>query len=150
MEINILGLSRIVTTIQRAGVALPQEFRQAMALTVTDIRRTAQERVPVKTNHLRQSITTAVSDSPLTGMVMVGAPYGRFIEYGTRPHVILPRRSNVLAFTVGGSLVFAKKVNHPGTKAQPFMWPAFKENRAGLLRHFQAAATIVLAKIKGA
>lgn len=39
-------------------------------------------------------------------------------DLGTRPHLILPRRRKVLKFTVGGSVVFARRVNHPGTKAQ--------------------------------
>lgn len=39
------------------------------------------------------------------------------IERGTRPHVIRPRRAKVLAFTVGGRRVFARLVNHPGTRA---------------------------------
>lgn len=50
----------------------------------------------------------------------------RFIESGTAAHIIEPSRARVLAFTVGGDRIFAKRVNHPGTEAKPFMAPAMR------------------------
>ncbi len=67
----------------------------------------------------------------------------RYVSLGTRPHKIRPRKAKRLAFVsggpgsykpktkavgkfggpgvvVGGSPVFAKEVNHPGTKAREF------------------------------
>ena len=41
-----------------------------------------------------------------------------FADEGTRPHVIRPKRAKVLRFTTSAGVVFAKKVNHPGQKAQ--------------------------------
>jgi hypothetical protein len=63
--------------------------------------------------------------------------YAIFREKGTVAHKIRPKRKQFLAFKVpfAGSLatgritkslkIFAKEVNHPGTKAAPFMEPAF-------------------------
>lgn len=63
--------------------------------------------------------------------------YG-YVDDGTRPHVIRPRRAKRLRFSPGGraktspgqirsgagrkgsGVVFAKQVNHPGTKARNF------------------------------
>jgi phage gpG-like protein len=45
--------------------------------------------------------------------------YARIHEYGgvTAPHVIEPKKASVLAFAgAGGGMVFAKRVNHPGSK----------------------------------
>ncbi len=45
--------------------------------------------------------------------------YAAIHEYGgtTKPHIIEPKKANVLAFTgKGGETIFAKKVNHPGSK----------------------------------
>lgn len=53
--------------------------------------------------------------------VIARARHGRFIEEGTKAHVILPRRGRFLKFVVGGHTVFARKVNHPGTAKRPFM-----------------------------
>jgi len=48
----------------------------------------------------------------------------KFMEFGTRPHMIFPKTSRawmrglagVLRFTVNGKVVFARSVAHPGTK----------------------------------
>jgi hypothetical protein len=48
-----------------------------------------------------------------------------FVEYGTKPHVILPRNAKFLRFVVrGGGVVFARKVNHPGTRGFRFLHKA--------------------------
>lgn len=41
----------------------------------------------------------------------------------TSAHIIRPRRAKALAFNVGGNTVFAKSVNHPGSRfpARPYM-----------------------------
>lgn len=49
------------------------------------------------------------------------------VNDGTRPHVIRPRAKQVLRFQVGGRTVFAKVVNHPGTKPNPFLDRALRE-----------------------
>ena len=61
--------------------------------------------------------------------------YAVYLERGTRPHVIFPVRKKALAWggprRLSGSLRsggratnFAKRVNHPGTRAYPYMLPA--------------------------
>lgn len=45
--------------------------------------------------------------------------YAAIHEYGgtTSPHIIEPKKASVLAFVgKGGGMVYAKKVNHPGSK----------------------------------
>ena len=37
---------------------------------------------------------------------------------GTKPHTIMPRRKTILRFSSGGATVWARRVRHPGTKAQ--------------------------------
>jgi hypothetical protein len=53
--------------------------------------------------------------------------YAQMVHDGTRPHVIRPRNAQVLRFRVGGQVVFARVVNHPGTRAQPFLDRALRE-----------------------
>ncbi|MEM9610963.1 MAG: hypothetical protein AAGA99_26375 [Actinomycetota bacterium] len=49
------------------------------------------------------------------------AEHAVHVRNGTRPHEIRPKRATVLAFPGrGGRTVFAKKVQHPGTK--PNRW----------------------------
>jgi hypothetical protein len=47
--------------------------------------------------------------------------YGGFVRGGTAPHEIRPKKvGGSLVFQIGGRTIFAKKVNHPGTKANPY------------------------------
>lgn len=48
----------------------------------------------------------------------------KFLENGTAPHEIKPRRAKKLRFVVNGEVAFARKVNHPGTAERPFMTQA--------------------------
>lgn len=102
----------------------------------------AKAKVPRKTGFLGRSIVPgSVSDT--LAVVYVNAPYAAAVELGSKPHVIVPKMARVLAWpsaegsrrlsgrarkgTTASDMTFAAKVNHPGTKAQPFVVPAAKE-----------------------
>lgn len=53
-------------------------------------------------------------------------PATMFVIKGTRKHVIRPRYKKVLKFQVRGKTVFARVVNHPGTKKNDFMTKALR------------------------
>lgn len=74
------------------------------------------------TGALRASITERVGD--LEGDVSANAKHARFVEAGTDPHEITPKRKQALRFVQNGRTVFATRVMHPGTKARPFMGTA--------------------------
>lgn len=56
-----------------------------------------------------------------TREVVAGMSYSADIEYGTGAHVIEPVTAKALHFKKGGNEIFAKKVNHPGTRPNPVM-----------------------------
>ncbi len=90
----------------------------------------AQRRVPVRSGFLRSTIqeepATGSGRNAVTGGVIATAPYARFVHDGTRPHLIVPRRSSVLVFEIGGRTVFTKRVHHPGTRPNPFIRDAME------------------------
>lgn len=49
-----------------------------------------------------------------------GIFYGEFVREGTPPHEIRPKKAKALHFMYEGKDVFAMKVNHPGTRANPY------------------------------
>jgi phage gpG-like protein len=65
--------------------------------------------------HLARSITPF--HSRFVAGVGTNVPYAAAMNNGSKPHVIKPKNKKALAF--GGK--FYKRVNHPGTKARPFM-----------------------------
>jgi hypothetical protein len=105
----------------------------------------AKRIVPRKTGNLGRRIVVE-SASRETVVVRAKAPYAAAVEFGTRPHIIRPRRARALRFpaagsqtTLGGrvkkgkgSYAFARFVRHPGTRAQPYLIPGA---RAALSKH---------------
>lgn len=53
-------------------------------------------------------------------------PATMYVIKGTRPHQIRPRTRQVLKFSVKGSTVFARVVNHPGTEKNDFLTKALR------------------------
>lgn len=89
-------------------------------------------------------IPTRNDGARISGGVQAGggpAYYAKFLEDGTQgPYTILPRDpKGVLAFMVGGKMVFAKQVTHPGLKAYRFMKGTLEEQRASIAEQYQAA-----------
>lgn len=70
------------------------------------------------------NIRVAIQRGPggdFRGVVSVTHPAVIYVLYGTRPHLIRPVRAQALRFTVGGRVVYAKLVRHPGTRANNFL-----------------------------
>jgi HK97 gp10 family phage protein len=111
-------------TAQQSGITTQQVLIQSANHILAEM----EVRAPVKTGNLRQSLGIRVeSDRVTIGPNERQAPYAGYVEFGTKPHVIRPKKSGgVLVFTVGGTKVFTTKVNHPGTQPQPYVRPAFE------------------------
>jgi len=60
------------------------------------------------------------------------------LEYGTRPHEITPKKAKALRFVVDGKTVYAKSVEHPGTR--PY----------GMVRIATIKAAVKMAKLQKA
>lgn len=89
------------------------DFARAVDRTTDRLDRT----VPVKTGALKRSrrVQMRASGNVMVASITYGQPYGQYLDEGVRPHVIRPRRARVLRFVSGGKVVYAKRVNHPGT-----------------------------------
>lgn len=80
------------------------------------IEETAKETAPVDSGNYRSEINYDGANE-----VIAQANYSTDIEYGTAPHEIRPNEQTALRFTKDGKEIFAKKVNHPGTRPNPVM-----------------------------
>lgn len=88
-------------------------------------REEARQNVPFSSGALRKSIriTTRGKGREVSASVKAGsrvAWYANLVEFGTRPHVIKAKPRSAL--DVAGTP--RKEVNHPGSRAKPFMRPA--------------------------
>tara|TARA_R100000329_G_scaffold62626_1_gene55825 strand:- start:213 stop:659 length:447 start_codon:yes stop_codon:yes gene_type:complete len=93
----------------------------------------AQRLVPVDTGRLRGSIN--VKKEYLSKVIGTNVEYARDVEFGTGPHEIVAKNKKVLANKKKG-IIFGKRVKHPGTEAQPYMRPAFQNNKKRVAEFF--------------
>lgn len=121
-------ITRIANALRATASQSDLTVRQVLIGSANQILTEMQIRVPVDTGNLRDSLKIWVQpDRVIIGPDATLAPYAKYVESGTRPHEIKPKTPNgVLAFHVNGQLVITKRVKHPGTKAQPFVLPAFE------------------------
>ncbi|QCG77091.1 tail assembly chaperone [Mycobacterium phage Bananafish] len=82
-------------------------------------------RVPVLTGHLGRSVRedpqVMVTPFHVSGGVTAHAKYAAAVHEGTRPHVIRAKHAQALHFWWRGREVFVRQVNHPGTRARPYL-----------------------------
>jgi HK97 gp10 family phage protein len=79
-----------------------------------------RQEAPEITGALKSSIIVEKMDE-LTYIVGPTIDYSIYVEYGTKPHLILPRYARALRFETEDGIVFAKKVYHPGSAPNPFV-----------------------------
>ena len=88
----------------------------------------------IKTGHLRRGITTDVGNMEVT-VHTSNIKYARGVEEGTRPHTI--RAKNKKALYWKGAKHPVKSVRHPGSRAKPFLIPAFEKEKEVLIRDLE-------------
>ena len=91
----------------------------------------AKGNVPVDTGHLRRGITTKIGDMEVI-VHTSNIKYARGVEFGTRPHLIKPKNKKALYWK--GAKHPVKSVNHPGSKAKPYLIPAFESEKDYLIK----------------
>lgn len=82
--------------------------------------------------HLRDALIVRIASDEKGVVALVGVelPHAEVHHQGSQPHVIRPRNVTVLRFPSspgGASFVFAREVNHPGTKPNPYLVDAARE-----------------------
>jgi hypothetical protein len=121
----------------RAFMAQSAGLRRAMLVRGLAVQTESKKRLNeaprrIDTGRLRNSIQLVESKYRSLPSVRIGTnvDYAMIIHDGSRPHVILPRNASVLAWRGNGGMVFAKRVNHPGFPANPFLKDGLRRGMA--------------------
>ncbi|MBP3223975.1 MAG: HK97 gp10 family phage protein [Campylobacter sp.] len=106
----------------------------------------AKEKAPVDTANLQGDIRVLKNATESSLAAVIGntkeASYAKFVHFGTKPFTIKPKKKKALKTKFG---VF-KKVNHPGSKANPYFEKAVNSyTRSG---EFKRAKNELLKGIK--
>lgn len=151
MEFNveITGLNELVAKLQQAPELATPILRRAVADSWKILSKNTNVRtVPFKTGFLLQSFGGSIN-----GLTAIWGPdhahettYSRFVEFGTAPHVIEAKNKKVLANKATGQ-IFGKRVNHPGTKPNPYMERIVDASRDQINETFGTALSQITAAL---
>jgi hypothetical protein len=91
---------------------------------------------------LRDSVASRTESEAgvMTITVFSTVPYAGYVIGGTAPHKIAARNAKALRWTDGSGLHFARSVNHPGTKPNPFPERALSLIQTDIAAKFASAA----------
>lgn len=83
----------------------------------------AKTMVGVRTGALKRSLTVRQGARGNVQFVSVGSnlPHALMHHEGTRPHEIRALPGRVMRFNVGGRVVYAQRVDHPGTRPRKYL-----------------------------
>jgi hypothetical protein len=116
--VTIQGLDQLVAKLKEApSIAAPILQRALSASQAVLAKHTVKGIVPWRTGFLAQTFQAQLT----TGMLrwFPTASYAPFVEFGTAPHVILPKDKKALYWP--GAEHPVARVNHPGTQPNDFM-----------------------------
>ena len=133
MGITIKGGDQFKARLQKLAEKHPEVLDHALDDTADAMSLEAQRIVPVDTGRLRGSIN--VKREFLVKVIGTNVEYATDVEFGTGPHEIVAKNKKVLADKKKG-IIFGKRVKHTGTKPQPYMRPAFENNKKRVAEFF--------------
>ena len=90
----------------------------------------------VKTGHLMRSVSTDVKGLEAT-IHTSNLKYAPMVEYGTKAHIIRPKSKKALYWK--GASRPVKQVSHPGSKAKPYLIPAFEDEKDNFINDLKEA-----------
>src|SRR6185503_17135656 len=121
VQIKLLNAKELAAAFRKAPQIATKEFGKVIEKTAFKIEGDAKRKSPVNKQsgggNLRQSITSRTSSA--SAVVAATAKYAGYVDQGTRPHTINVLSRKVLANKRTGQF-FGRRVNHPGTRKQPF------------------------------
>lgn len=129
---------------------LSKYLRQAMISSTEDVAEYARTHhwFTARTGQLERSIKGGYTEDGKEGWVELDrtiAKYGPYVHEGYPPHIIEPRTKKALRWFADDEVYFAKRVNHPGFKGDPFLFEALDARQSTI---FQIFANRVDAAVK--
>ena len=126
IKIDSSDLNKFSVILRELPDEIKDDIRKVVKNSAFNIERNAKSSASVKTGHLKRSISTKIGDMEAT-IHTSNLKYAPMVEFGTRPHII--RAKNKKALYWKGASRPVKQVNHPGSKAKPYLIPAFNQEK---------------------
>lgn len=131
IELDVTNLQAVLDAIDDIGDG--QRMRSALGKACALLEREAKQKAPKDTGALRRSITSKIEteDGDLVGIVYTPLEYAPYVEYGTGLFAESGGRTDVPWNYQDDE---GNWHTTSGQKPQPFMRPAFDENREEVIR----------------
>lgn len=139
VTVKVIGLTEAINNIDDYIARKKRGLLGAVAQGSTQIQNEAKRNAPEDLGTLRNDITHTIIEKKdrIEGRILSAATYSAFVEYGTRPHFPPPKALAGWAARhgmAGAEYQIARKIAMRGTRAQPFMLPAFMKVKRKFIR----------------
>lgn len=130
---------KLVQAFEAAPAQTRDMVRRQVKMAVRDIQEEARDnhRFITRSGMTEKSIMSKVQDNK--GTVYLASNVTVFQHEGTKAHMIIPRFKKVLRFAENKKFVFTKRVQHPGIKADPFLYKAAEKMEPVIVSRFESA-----------
>ncbi len=147
INVEIKNLPQIRAAFRKSPKIMVANLNRAIKQSILFIAGESAKRAPVRTGNLRASHfrPESLEFRNLYGKLQPSPKYALFVHEGTAPHVIEPRSAKALFWKNASHPV--KRVNHPGTIANPFLRNAVDASQGQVDRFFIKAVDDTLEQI---
>lgn len=155
LPVSVEGTDAVAAAMIAASGKVRAAVAQAIGVSAANLTSAVKAKLSddvlrVKTGRLRRSIHFVLggTDDAPSATVGTNVEYAAIHEFGgtTKAHVIEAVNAKVLAFKVGGETVFAKSVQHPGSKIpqRSYLRSALAEQAPSIKERIDAAVRSAL------
>lgn len=138
IKINADELNKFSVEVVKLSDKTEENVQKVLVNSGFNIERNAKQNIEnnrsVKTGHLWRHISTKIGNMEVT-VHTSNIKYARLVEEGTRPHIIKPKNKKALYWK--GAKHPVKSVRHPGSKAKPYLIPAFESEKDNLIKNLK-------------
>nr|DAZ15036.1 MAG TPA: Minor capsid protein [Caudoviricetes sp.] len=135
---------KVSRAFDKSAQAVKAVARVQVKMATRDVRNYAADhhRFTTRSGDTERSIVSEVNGT--SGKVWLGTKVAVYLHEGTKPHDIRPRMKKVLRFPVQGGFAFARRVHHPGTPKDQFLYDAAEKISPDIQRRFDRAIDVIL------
>ncbi|WP_246252537.1 HK97 gp10 family phage protein [Ancylobacter pratisalsi] len=141
LKARMIGRDALLKKIREVVPNAEVEYAKAIEIGAKELAEAIRARAPRKTGKYAASIEAGKIAGRNDGRAPIGIqrtkdPHAwgifadfrwRFIEFGTKGHIIKPNKARRLAFTASdGTQVYAARVKHPGSTRRPHIFPTYR------------------------
>ena len=138
IKIEVNDLNKFAVEVSKLSDKTEENVKKVLKNSAFNIEANAKKNLSsnksVVTGHLRRGITTDIKGLEAT-IHTSNIKYAPMVEYGTKAHIIKAKNKKALYWK--GASHPVKSVRHPGSKAKPYLMPAFEKEKDTFVKNLK-------------